>query len=198
MSGSVPINLFTGGGGYLASALKQHVPGDNLNYGDVLVNDSTIHTFDIMYHFAGPSDVYEFKDSARVIDVIVNGTINMLNLTRKSSSKFIFASTAGVLQPDNIYCHCKLLMENYIKSAYNNYIILRIPRVYSKCRKKGLMRQIRDNTIPEEDMNNIVEYITLQDFINQTKPVLNETNITHEYTITNRNSIQEIKRWVEK
>lgn len=199
MSGRVPVNLFTGGErGYLASVLKHHLSGDILDYGDILIDNPDIHAFDNMYHFAGPSDLYDFKEPTRVIDIIVNGTINMLNLTKKHSGKFIFASTAGVLQPDNIYCHCKLLMENYIKSTYNNYIILRIPRVYSKCRKKGLMRQIRDNTIPQGDMNNIVEYITLQDFIKQTKPILCETNITHEYTITNRNTIQEIKQWIEK
>lgn len=199
MSGIPPVNLFTGGQrGYLAGALKQHVIGSNVDYGDILNISDNVSNFDNMYHFAGPSDVYDFKDAARVVDVIVNGTINMIELTKKHDAKFIFASTAGALQPDNIYCHCKLLMENYIKSVYNNYIILRIPRVYSKCRKKGLMRQIRENIIPADDMNNVIEYITLKEFVDQTKPILASTNITHEYDVTNKKSIQEIKQWIKK
>lgn len=191
--------LVTGFNGYLASNLIL-----DLNVHEILryeydVRDLHMYSdIDMILHFASPSDSIEFKDAYKTLTTIIDGTLNMIKIARANKCKIVYASTAGVIQPDNIYCHCKLLMEKYIKSDYNNYIILRIPRVYSKCRKKGLMRQIRSNTIPEEDMNSIVEYITLQDFINQTKPVLSETNITHEYTITSSNSIQDIKRWVEE
>lgn len=122
----------------------------------------------------------------------------MLDIAMRHHSKFIFASTLGVETPDNTYCYSKLLMEKYIESMYDNYIILRIPRVYSKCRTKGLMKQIRENTISEADMNKSVSYITLNDFIEQTLTALKHTKTTFNYNLTNHRTIREIKQWVEK
>lgn len=196
--GMINHNIFTGSErGYLASELKKYISGHNTDYGDVLEINNTISNIDNMFHFAGPSDVHDFKDSINTVNTIITGTINTLTLAIKFGAKYIFASTQGVTQPDNLYCHSKLLVEDLIKSSYNNYIILRIPRVYSKCRKKGLMKQIRDNMIPDMDMNKQIEFITLRDFIDQTLPVLKQTNVTHEYTITNKKTIGEIAEWIK-
>lgn len=195
--------LFTGGSGYLASGLIQKIKINNTvtHYsGDVRTLHEIDTSPDIICHFASPSDNLEFKDTYKTSTTIIEGTINMVNIAKKYGAKLVFASTMGVYTSryDNIYTTCKSAMEHYIKSVYNNYIILRIPRVYSKCRKKGLMRQIKEGTIPEKDMSNNIYYITLEDFVKQTIPVLDCTGITHEYEITQNKSIGEIKRWLEK
>ena len=198
MSGDI---LITGHRGYLAGALVEDLDHSVIKFPGDVREYKHYNNISCVIHFASPSDRYEFVDEYRTATTIINGTMNMLQVAKDNNCKFIYASTLGVKHiesHDDIYAISKLAMENYIKSTYNNYIILRIPRVYSKCRKKGLMRQIRDDIIQEGDMNNIIEYITLQDFIEQTKPVLSETNTTYEYTITNRNTIREIKQWVEK
>ena len=84
-------------------------------------------------------------------------------------------------------------MENYIKAVHSNSTILRIPRVYSKCRKKGLMKKLRNNEVPEEDMNKVVQYVTLDEFVDQTLSILKESTGTYCYNVLHRNTIQEVK-----
>lgn len=189
--------------GYLGRALLPHLGENIIHYGDVLRKHQTseiLNDINTVYHFAGPSDDFDFSDSEKTASTIIEGTIRMLKIARKSDARFIFASTMGVYNPsmNDVYCTCKLAMENYIRSVYNNYIILRIPRVYSRCRQKGLMRKLRDNLIPDKDMTNQVEFITLKDFVDQTLSVLNcvqhlPVEIVHEYDITHRETIQQIK-----
>lgn len=189
--------------GYLSSSIASELSSTvNISYhpGDIRTLTSISDQIDTIMHFAAPSDIYDFADKERVVTTIVEGTINMVNLAKTHHAKLVFASTMGVYERElsNAYTTSKLAMENYIKSVYNKYIILRIPRVYSKCRRKGLMRQIRENKIPPQDMNNVVEFITLQDFIDQTIPALNKIGTTHEYNITNRRTIEDIKQWIEE
>jgi nucleoside-diphosphate-sugar epimerase len=194
--------LVTGARGYLASALINKLEKYNtiipyeFDVRDTIDESSAPN---MILHFACPSDDFEFLDKQKTASTIINGTVNLLEVAKYNNAKFVFASTMGVYRPaiDDIYCTCKLAMENYIKSVYNNYIVLRIPRIYSKCRQKGLMRKIRDYMIPEQDMKKQIEYVTLDDFVSQTLPILTKTNITHEYNITQKRSIREIKQWVE-
>ena len=186
--------MFTGAEkGFLASNLKPQIKGINHDYGDVLLYKGQIY-LDKIFHFAGPSDDFDFNNSKKVVDVIVNGTINMLQLAKQTNAKFIFASTKGVESPDNVYCYSKLLMEKYIQNNYDNWIILRIPRVYDKTRKKGLMKKLRLNLIPEKDMNNQVEYLTLNDFIKQTLEVVNKKNIVYNYRYFKCDTIANIEK----
>jgi len=188
------INIFTGAEkGFLASNLKNQIKGINYYYGDVLLYKEYNHINKI-FHFAGPSDDFDFKDSNRVVDVIINGTINMLQLAKQSNAKFIFASTKGVEAPNNIYCYSKLLMEKYIQDNYDNWIILRIPRVYDKTRKKGLMKKIRLDLIPEKDMNNKIYFLTLNNFIDKTLSVINDRNIIYDYHNLDCKTISDIKK----
>ena len=188
--------LVTGESGYLATALIKQLKNNNIiSFNGDVREYKAFSNIDMVLHFASPSDGFEFKDKQRTASTIIKGTVNLLEVAKYNDAKFVFASTMGVYRPaiDDIYCTCKLAMENYIKSVYNNYIVLRIPRVYSKCRQKGLMRQIKENLIPERDMKKRIEFITLSDFIAQTLSVLDMTNIIHEYSITQRKTIQEIK-----
>lgn len=193
--------LITGFNGYLARGL---IPF--LNNAEIVLYDHDVREFhlyndiDMILHFASPSDISEFQDEIRTTTTIIDGTLNMVKLAHDNSCKLVYASTMGVKDVNeyDVYSSSKLAMENYIKCVYNNYVILRIPRVYSKCRPKGLMRQIRENTIPEEDMSKQIEFITLQDFVNQTIPLLEKTNIIHEYEITNKETIRQISTWVKE
>jgi len=188
------VNMFTGAEkGFLASNLKPQIKGVNYDYGDVLLYKGHIY-LDKIYHFAGPSDDFDFNNSKKVIDVIVNGTINMLQLAKQTNAKFIFASTKGVESPDNVYCYSKLLMEKYIQDNYDDWIILRIPRVYDKIRKKGLMKKIRLDLISQDHMDRKIEFLTLNEFIQQTLKVDNQRNIIYNYDNLYCETISNIKK----
>ena len=153
---------------------------------------------DMILHFASPSDNEEFNDIHKTSTTIIDGTINMVKIAQANKCKLVYASTMGVYNPllTDTYCICKAAMDNYIRSVYNNYIILRIPRVYSKCRKKGLMKQIKNKSIPESDYNNVIKFISLESFVQQTLPVLTNHNQVLEYDVNMSMSIREIEQWV--
>ena len=189
-------NLFTGSEkGFLGSNIKKRVKGNNINYGDVLEENIFLSKkFDKVYHFAGPSDDFDFKNTKKTIETITIGTMNMLEIAKNNKSKFIFASTKGVENPNNVYCYSKLLMEKYIQKNYDNWVILRIPRVYDKTRKKGLMKKLRLNLVSNKDMDNKIEFLTLDKFIEQTLKVDNQRNIVYNYKDLYCNTIKNIKK----
>ena len=189
-------NLFTGSEkGFLGSNIKKRVKGNNINYGDVLEENIFLSKkFDKVYHFAGPSDDFDFKNTKKTIETITIGTMNMLEIAKNNKSKFIFASTKGVENPNNVYCYSKLLMEKYIQKNYDNWVILRIPRVYDKTRKKGLMKKLRLNLVSNKDMDNKIEFLTLDKFIEQTLKVENQRNIVYNYKDLYCNTIKNIKK----
>mgnify|MGYP003631502841 FL=1 len=185
-------NIFTGAErGFLGGNLKKQTRGINIDYGNIL--QYNYNSCNNLFHFAGPSDDFDFHNSEKVVDTIVNGTINMVRLAQQSNAKLIFASTKGVELPENIYCYSKLLMEKYIQDNYDNWVILRIPRVYDKMRKKGLMKKLRLGMVSEVNMFKKIQYITLDSFINQTLKVVNQRNIIYNYNNTRVNTIREIK-----
>jgi len=192
----MPNNLFTGAErGFLGSNIAKNIKGVNFKYGNILQENVILeNNFNNIYHFAGPSDDFDFKNSKKTIETITIGTINMLEIAKKNKAKFIFASTKGVEQPNNIYCYSKLLMEKYIQENYDNWIILRIPRVYNKTRKKGLMKKLRLNLVPEDHMNNKIEFLTLDSFIEQTLRVDNQRNIVYNYRDLYCKTIKSIKK----
>jgi nucleoside-diphosphate-sugar epimerase len=184
------INLVTGSHGFLCGHLCKYLP-NALDYGNVL-HYYNIDYIGAVYHFAGPSDDYDFKDADKTLDTIVNGTHNMLRVAKRNHAKFIFASTVGVENPNNVYCYSKLLMEQYIIDNYDDYIILRIPRVYDKSRKKGLMKKLHLGHVSKNDMSNVIEYITLTSFLEQTITALNHKNIIYNYNNIQSDTIKEI------
>ena len=199
--------LTTGGKGYLCSNLCNAIPGEyeHLSYDVRGINDVMIPEHDSILHFACPSDRDGFQDKKRLVTTIIDGTCNLVNISNKFGSKLIFASSKSVERdPEkyasyiDVYADLKLAMEHYIQAVCKKYVILRIPRVYSPCRDKGLMKCIKNNEIPPRDMDNIVEYITLDNFVNQTKLMLHEENVICNYTITKKETIRDITRWVNK
>ena len=187
------INLFTGAErGFLGNNIKKNINGITLDYGNIL--DKKIINCDRLYHFASPSDDFDFLNNKNTINTIVNGTLNMVDIINENRGKIIFASSIGVESPNNLYRQCKLLMEKYIQDNCNNWVILRIPRIYDKSRKKGLMKKLRLNLVPEKDMNNQIEYLPLNDFIKQTLEVVNQRNIIYNYKNLKCETIANIKK----
>ena len=189
--------FLTGHRGFLGSALAEKLTNTQLYTGDVRSADrvNTYSGMSHVIHFASPSDDYDFKDVDKTVTTIINGTINMVNLARKNNAKLIFASTLGVceLSHDNSYTCCKAAMEQYIISANIDYVILRIPRVYDKTRIKGLMKKIRLGHVRSTDLNNTVEYLTLQSFIDQTISVINMSRLIYHYDKLYTDTISNIR-----
>ena len=196
--------LLTGSRGYLASNLIEPLSTEyNVECDREDVRDITPRKrkYSMVIHFAGPSDDVDFTDQFNTSTTMINGTINMLDVAARNNSIFVFASTLGVEQDDltKPYITYKLAMEHYIKSVYNNYVILRIPRVYSKCRTKGLMKKLREDGVPGQDMNNKVEYLPLNKFVEQTMEALHTwstglaQNMTYNYTDLTMDTITDIQ-----
>jgi nucleoside-diphosphate-sugar epimerase len=185
------INLVTGSRGFLCGHLCKRLT-DCLDYGNVLDYYNVNH-IGAVYHFAGPSDDYDFLDAEQTINTIVNGTLNMIKVAQENNAKFIFASSAGAENPNNVYTHAKKCMECYIQANCDNYVILRIPRVYDKSRKKGLMKKLRCNDVPTQHINRTVQYITLSSFMEQTLVASTLTNVIYNYTNLKSNSIKELR-----
>ena len=189
--------LLTGGNGFLGKHLCKYLSTNN----DIIVYDKDIRLpiteildIDTIIHLASPTDFEDLKDANKVVTTIIDGTLNMLNLARKTKSKFIFASTMGVYEKNLYYNYgnCKLSMENYIINTYKEYIILRIPRVYDKSKIKGLMKQLRRGTVKESDLNNIVNFIYIDEFIDQTLKYINNINGVYEYINIQQDTIRNI------
>lgn len=170
--------LLTGARGFLGQHLYDHLDPHNniiLYQHDVRdtsnIKQQSFANIDIVIHLASPNDYIDLKDNNRTVTSIIDGTLNMLDLARKHKSKFVFASTIAVEFKKDVtyhYANCKLAMENYITSTYDNHTILRIPRVYDRSKTKGLMKQLRLGLVPDVDLDNTVQYLTIESFIEQT------------------------------
>ena len=191
--------LVTGHRGFLCSHLiKRLKPNNSITEFGGDVRQSRIYAgIDTILHFASPSERRAFKDREKTATTIVDGTLNLLEIAKQNRAKFIFASTVGVSYAvpnvNKIYESSKLGMDIYIQSVYNDYVILRIPRVYGSERSKGLMRVLRENLVPEEDMEQEHDYLTVDEFVDQTLPALDQTNDVHEYHTLHTETIRQIK-----
>jgi len=184
-------NGFLGKHLYKALSIHNHVIAYNK---DVRLPITSNLDIDTIIHLASPTDFEDLKDGNKVVTTIIDGTRNMLDLSIKTNSKFIFASTMGVYDKDTEYAYgnCKLAMENYITNTNNNYVILRIPRVYGKNKIKGLMKRLRRGMISSADYNNTVDFLYIDEFLNQTVKYIDDTNKIYEYINIKTDTIKNI------
>jgi len=56
------------------------------------------------------------------------------------------------------------------------------------------MKKLRLNMVPQKDMTNQIEFLTLFDFIEQTLEVVNERNIVYNYKDLHCDTIANIKK----
>jgi nucleoside-diphosphate-sugar epimerase len=150
---------------------------------------------DTIIHFASPSDSFDFKNKEKTAISMVDLSLYVLQIARENNAKFIFASSEGAENPDNSYTLYKRWFEQYLLDTYNNNLILRIPRVYGKDRSKGLMKKIKENLIPENDKNNLIEYIDIEDFVQWFEKHINTSIGIIKYDLKYRyNTINELKK----
>jgi nucleoside-diphosphate-sugar epimerase len=143
---------------------------------------------DIIVHFASPSDDFDFSNRKRTAFSMIDDSLFLCNLALSKNAKFIFASSLAVNSISNSYSIYKLAIETYIKDIGLEYIILRIPRVYDKTRKKGLMKKLSLGLVPLSDMNNIISFISLDSFIIQTLFALNSCSFSFIFNYSNLES----------
>lgn len=186
--------ITTGHRGYL---LTNILPEMNIiNYRGYHKNYTFSNT-DMILHFASPSDSEGFKDEKRLYDANITLTTELIELAKKLNCKLVFASTMGVHNPNNLYCILKLQAEELIKNNLKDYLIIRIPRVYSKYRDKGLIKDIKNNVIPEEDYNKVVQFADLRDFKEFFDNILNYRGVIDYNGTLQELSIKQIKEKYE-
>lgn len=122
---------------------------------------------DYIFHFASPSEDIEFNNRSKTAKSILALSIDLIHIADDNNAHFVFASTQGVDNVTNNYEYYKSVVETYIKDVLTSYTILKIPRVYGCDRVKGLMRSIRDDKISLHDMDTVVEYCDIDDFMKQ-------------------------------
>lgn len=179
------MNIFmTGAKGYLGKHLVKELGSVYCSEEDVYTLNQNINNYDLVIHFASPSEDFEFKDDNKTYRTIVQGTSNIVRLCKLYNKPLLYASSLAADLPENTICNYgryKKIAEYIIQHSGINYKILKIPRVYSKDREKGLMRKIRLGLIKEEDLNNKIEYIELEEFIKETLENINIDNSNYYY-----------------
>lgn len=145
----------------------------------------------LILHFASPSDSYDFKDKLNMATSMVDLTLKMIDIAYTNKCKLIFASSlaADVLQDD--YGVYKRAMEQYIQASLEDYLILKIPRVYGKDRTKGLMKKIKLNHVDDWDAQ--IEYANIDDFVLWFTRILNNLGIEYYSGDIKCHSIKQIK-----
>lgn len=186
--------ITTGERGYL---LKRLLPEMNIINSRRYHKNYTFSNTDIILHFASPSDSEGFKDEQRLYDANITLTSELIELSKKLKCKLVFASSMGVHNPNNLYCNLKLKAEQLIKDNLKDYLIIRIPRVYSKDRDKGLIRDIKNNTIPKEDYSKIVQFADINDFKCFFDKIINYRGTIDYSGVLQELSIQQIKEKYE-
>lgn len=89
----------------------------------------------------------------------------------------------------DLYNTYKKIIEDLIIEYLDNYIILRIPRVYDKKSKKGLLNP--NNT--DFDLDKYLDFITLNDFKKETEYIINSNyNGIYEYKCIQTKKIKDI------
>jgi len=154
------------------------------------IMEKTKDTDNILYHFASPSSSEEFKDYNKMRETL-KYSIEMFDDAMKNNRKIIFASSEAVsMKESTYYATMKRLLEFYIED-YDNKLILRIPRVYGKDRKKGLLKTLKSGTFIG-DKGKKVEYMDIEDWVTETSEILEKTGIYHYNKNKRENTIQEI------
>ena len=113
-----------------------------------------IYTDDFHFYYT-PIDCRNLKDFCRFL----SSTLFLLLMTI-NNRKIIYYSSEAVTKEKSIYSWFKSLHELILRPQD---LILRIPRVYSKDRNKGLIKSLRDGNFIG-NKNQLIEYITDKDF----------------------------------
>jgi nucleoside-diphosphate-sugar epimerase len=183
--------LVTGHRGFLLKPLIQQIKkqynANIIEYGDVRYYKEYTD-IDIIIHFAGPIN------ADKSVTTIIDGTVNMVRIAKQNNAHFVFASSQAIYDIVDEYGLFKKAMEKYIQQSLKHYTILRIPRVYDKSRKKGLMSRL--HTINDKkSLQKVMTYITLKQFLKYTlKRIFKKGIVSYKNIKYKQNTIEELKQ----
>lgn len=150
--------LTVGSSGYLLSNILSTIREETVD-----LKDYRGQHIDKIFYFGTPID-----DSKQNVDRLLDFTAfdKCIKIAKKQNATFVYASSLAVEKDFSLYSNIKKQHELKIINEVFKYRIYRIPRVYSRSRNAGLIKALRDNIVPENDMHNKVQYITLLEFLN--------------------------------
>lgn len=147
------------------------------------IKDVSIYTNDFHFFYT-PIDCRSFKDFWRFI-----GSTILLSLMTITNRKIVYYSSESVTEEHNRYSFFKSLHERLLRKSD---LILRIPRVYSSDRNKGLIEVLRSGKY-HGTKDIFLEYITDEDWRNFYKRNLNKEGIVKYDSKYRKNTVQEIE-----
>ena len=218
--------IITGGLGFIGSHLIEKLKGketiniDNncslsenkLDYINADVRDKDIEKYfeegDIVIHLAAISSLPECQDNPQLaFDNNVNGTVNILEISRKKKiKKIIFASTSAIYENNKIFpCkeedivnptliysltkkHCEDICLSYVKNYDMDISIIRFFNTYGSnqnfVRKSPpltiyILKELLDNRSPilHSDGEQKRDYVYIEDLTNLILLIVNKDNI---------------------
>lgn len=177
------------GNGYLLNHLSKYIDIDitNKRLNEVTIND--IKDYDEIFLFASPISDNDMKDVKIGIKTMTNDTIKVIDMIDSLDKKIIFASSEAIYDLDSVYALCKKIIECYLE---DKHLILRIPRVYSSDRDKGLIKKLKKKTFIGYKTE-ILEYMDIEDWVKETISFLSYNGIK-EYRNKRKNTIEEIEK----
>ena len=114
---------------------------------------------DVLLAFGCPAS----EEPCRLAESILT-TSDMIRLAIITKKKLAFASSQGAKYLTTPYEIQKRALEDCIQTLVPSACILRIPRVYDRSRSTGLIQKLKESKVPEKDMLNKTEFITLEQF----------------------------------
>jgi len=164
--------LITGENGYLGKHLLEYCKrylSDSLykrilTYSEYLSNPNIFNICRII-HLGGVSCKTDFENVKKTSNSMIDFTLEIVELAKKHKSLLIFASSMAAEKQLDIYGTYKRMLEFYISSNLEKYRILRIPRIYSEDREKGLIQNLKDDIVPKEDYKKKIQFLDLKNFI---------------------------------
>ena len=161
--------------GFIGQALLKELDKQGIKYRCLgrIIHAPELEGITKILFLSSPSDRDDFKDKEQTTVSMMDNYVHNINmiLNTNPNIEVIFGSSVAVMDIsymnvdslESSYAVYKLAIEHYIRSRIKKYRIVRIPRVYGKDRKKGLMKFLREKPIEEFDDNRI-KFIDINDF----------------------------------
>ena len=161
--------------GFIGQALLKELDKQGIKYRCLgrIIHGPELEGITKIIFLSSPSDSDDFKDREQTTISMIDNYVQNINtiLNINPDIEVIFGSSVAVMDVgyrtidslESSYAIYKLAIEHYIRSRIKKYRIVRIPRVYGKDRKKGLMKFLREKPIEEFDDNRI-RFIDINDF----------------------------------
>lgn len=159
------------GAGYLGSAIIQHIPREwhiAKSIDDIYRINET-YAISELWNFACPTDNFE-ANLDKLLDT-VELSRKCVKFCKENDVKLIYASSWGsqTIQfstgYEKLYGALKLVCE-YISQQLQDALILRIPRVYSSDKNKGLIKELKEGAHTGEPLE-IRDFMLLSDFVEE-------------------------------